>query len=41
MTLEKPDLDMAIEWGNIVSVDFNVWLSRRHVGDVSTFLKRT
>jgi hypothetical protein len=31
ISLEKPEEDMAIEWGNIVSVDFNVRLSRREI----------
>ncbi|KAH7310185.1 putative cytochrome P450 [Rhexocercosporidium sp. MPI-PUGE-AT-0058] len=31
ITLENPKDDMAIEWGNIVSVDFNVMLARRKV----------
>lgn len=29
INLENPKEDMAIEWGNIVSVDFNVRLARR------------
>lgn len=29
ITLENPKDDMLIEWGNIVSVDFNVTLARR------------
>ncbi|EED15773.1 cytochrome P450, putative [Talaromyces stipitatus ATCC 10500] len=28
-TLEKPNEDMRITWGNIVSVDFNVWIKPR------------
>jgi hypothetical protein len=31
ITLENPKEDMAIEWGNIVSVDFNVRLARRPI----------
>ncbi|KAJ0420668.1 cytochrome P450 [Aspergillus carlsbadensis] len=29
MALERPDEDMKITWGNIVSVDFNVWIKPR------------